>query len=154
MKEKIYEQLLKDMRLILSKDNKDITNYSLFLSLIKERLIDVSWIGFYFYDENYKILYLGMFQGLKACSKIKVGSGVCGTSFLMKSPLIVGDTSFFEGHIACDENSKSEIVLPLIKNNEIIGVLDLDSYKYNTFDEIDEKYLMKLIQILLNEEEM
>lgn len=96
-------------------------------------------------------MYLGPFQGKVACTKIKIGDGVCGTSAEKKKTIIVPDVDKFPGHIACDAESKSEIVVPIIKGDRLYGVLDLDSTSLNAFNETDEKYLEKLVHFLVNE---
>jgi GAF domain-containing protein len=93
-------------------------------------------------------LVLGPFQGPIACTRIKKGKGVCGTSWEQGKAILVPDVDQFPGHIACSSLSKSEIVVPLIKNQEVIGVLDVDSNQLNDFDEVDEKYLTELCQWL------
>jgi GAF domain-containing protein len=89
-------------------------------------------------------LVLGPFQGPVACTRIKRGRGVCGTSWQQAKPLIVPDVEKFPGHIACSSLSKSEIVIPVIRNNEVVAVLDVDSEKYDFFDQTDEQYLEQI----------
>ena len=108
---------------------------------------DFLWVGFYIAEEE---LILGPFQGPIACTRIKKGSGVCGTSWDSKETIIVDDVDAFPGHIACSGDSKSEIVLPLIKNNVVIGVLDIDSDEYATFDKTDELHLTQLTEWLVS----
>ncbi|CUS99177.1 GAF domain-containing protein [Candidatus Kryptonium thompsonii] len=95
-------------------------------------------------------LVLGPFQGKLACTRIKIGSGVCGTSALEKKTIIVPDVEKFPGHIYCDPDSKSEIVVPIIKDGEVLGVLDIDSYELNNFDEVDKVYLEKIVDLLVS----
>ena len=97
-----------------------------------------------------KKLTLGPFQGLPACTEIQLGSGVCGASAKERITLIVDDVHNFPGHIACDSNSNSEIVVPIIKNDKLIGVLDIDSPIKNRFDKIDKMYLEKVIDKLID----
>jgi GAF domain-containing protein len=97
------------------------------------------------------LLYLGPFQGKIACTKIKLGSGVCGTAAQKCESIIVPDVNQFPGHIFCDPDSKSEIVIPIVKNNNLIGVLDLDSDSYNSFNETDQKYLEEIVKFLTEE---
>ena len=105
------------------------------------------WVGFYLVKQNQ--LVLGPFQGPVACTRINSGKGVCGTSWLKKETIIVDDVEAFPGHIACSSLSKSEIVLPLLdQHNTVIGVLDVDSDTLNYFDNIDELYLTKIINLL------
>jgi len=123
-----------------------LSNLSNFTAALKQTFEKISWVGFYLYDGEK--LYLGPFQGKVACTKIELGKGVCGTSALKKETIIVRDVNAFPGHIACDDGSNSEIVVPILKENELIGVLDLDSYHLNAFDETDKKYLEELTKFL------
>jgi GAF domain-containing protein len=93
-------------------------------------------------------LVLGPFQGPVACTRIQLGRGVCGTSWKDKETILVPDVDAFPGHIACSSLSKSEIVVPLLKNNEVVAVLDVDSQKLNDFDEVDKLYLNQLCKWL------
>ncbi len=102
------------------------------------------WIGFYLVKENE--LVLGPFQGPIACTRIAKGRGVCGTAWQQQQVIIVPDVDQFPGHIACSSASKSEIVLPIMKNGTCVGVLDIDSDELNQFDEIDAEYLKQLMQ--------
>ena len=95
-------------------------------------------------------LVLGPFQGLPACVRIPFGKGVCGTAIAAKKIVRVEDVNKFQGHVVCDAASRSEIVIPLIKGENIIGVLDIDSPELNRFDELDEFYLNDMMQILIN----
>lgn len=104
------------------------------------------WIGFYFVKKEE--LILGPFQGPVACFRIKKGDGVCGATWEKRETIIVPNVEKFPGHIACSSDSKSEIVLPIFKNNKIFGVLDIDSKEFNTFNNIDKKYLEQIIKII------
>ena len=104
------------------------------------------WVGFYIVKQNE--LVLGPFQGPVACTRIQKGRGVCGTSWLQAKTLIVPDVEKFAGHIACSSLSKSEIVVPVIKNNEVAAVLDADSEEYNFFDKTDQQYLEKIVGMI------
>ena len=107
------------------------------------------WVGFYLVEDEQ--LVIGPFQGSVACLRIPKGKGVCGTSWEQRKTLIVKDVEDFPGHIACSSLSKSEIVVPLFNaENEVIGVLDIDSDELSTFDEIDAKYLEEIVKILNN----
>ena len=105
------------------------------------------WVGFYLVKNDE--LVLGPFQGPVACTRIKKGRGVCGSSWQLAETLIVPDVAKFVGHIACSSLSVSEIVIPIIRNNEVIGVLDVDSEQPSLFDEIDKKYLEIIIEQIL-----
>ncbi len=99
-------------------------------------------------DKNF---ILGPFQGKVACTNIEIGKGVCGTSAAKRETIIVPDVDKFPGHIACDSNSKSEIVIPLFQNSRLLGVLDLDSHDYNSFGKTDKEYLEEICKFLSEE---
>lgn len=144
-----YILLVKQVKNLLEKKDNQVTNLSNFTAALKQTFNKISWVGFYLYDGTK--LYLGPFQGKVACTEIKIGSGVCGTSAQKLETIIVPDVDKFPGHIACDVESRSEIVVPIIKDGKIFGVLDLDSIEYNSFDEIDKKYLEELVDYLSKE---
>ena len=144
-----YILLVKQIKNLLVKEDNLITNLSNFTAALKQTFNKISWVGFYLYDGNK--LYLGPFQGKVACTEIKIGSGVCGTSAKIKETIIVDDVDKFPGHIACDVESKSEIVVPIFKENKLFGVLDLDSTDYGSFNETDKKYLEELVSFLSKE---
>jgi GAF domain-containing protein len=121
--------------------------YANLSALLKQTLSDVSWVGFYLF--NGTALYLGPFQGKVACVDITLDRGVCGLAARTKKTVIVPDVHKFPGHIACDEGSNSEIVIPLMKNNQLIGVLDIDSYTFARFDKVDQTYLEKFVQSIV-----
>ena len=119
-----------------------------FTAGLKELLEDVNWLGFYIRRENE--LVLGPFQGKVACTHIPIGKGVCGTAASTQKVIRVDDVDKFEGHIVCDGNSKSEIVLPIIIEDKLWGVLDIDSPIYNRFSLADENDFKAIIDILQN----
>jgi GAF domain-containing protein len=141
-----YKTLLLQLKSLLMRNENLISNLSNLTAAIKQAFDKVSWVGFYLF--NGKELYLGPFQGKVACTIIQMGKGVCGTSAQMRKTIIVPDVNKFPGHIFCDEDSKSEIVVPILKNSELFGVLDLDSTSYNCFDETDKKYLEEICNFL------
>jgi len=147
--EEKYKLLLSQLKSLLTRKENLISNLSNLGAAIKQAFDNVSWVGFYLFDG--KQLYLGPFQGKVACTIIQLGKGVCGTSAQTRKTIIVPDVNKFPGHIFCDENSKSEIVVPIIKNGELFGVLDLDSTSYNSFDETDKKYLEEICSFLTSE---
>ncbi|MEQ8688347.1 MAG: GAF domain-containing protein [Imperialibacter sp.] len=104
------------------------------------------WVGFYMVKEDQ--LVLGPFQGPIACTRINLGKGVCGSSWKEARTFIVPDVDQFPGHIACSGDSKSEIVLPIVRADKVLGVLDVDSDKLNEFDEVDQRYLEQIIEML------
>jgi GAF domain-containing protein len=112
------------------------------------QFVNFFWVGFYIVKNDE--LVLGPFQGTIACTRIKKGKGVCGTSWLTKETIIVENVDQFPGHIACSSASKSEIVIPIIKNNEVVAVLDIDDDNYSTFDKIDQFYLEQIVAITIN----
>ncbi|MBP7477036.1 MAG: GAF domain-containing protein [Chitinophagales bacterium] len=122
-----------------------IANLSNIVALLKEQL-QYHWIGFYFVKND--TLVLGPFQGPVACTRIGFGKGVCGKSWKEKKTIIVPDVHQFEGHIACSSLSNSEIVVPIIKNDEVQMILDIDSVEFNTFDERDQMGLEKIASFI------
>ena len=147
--EERYRLLVSQLKSLLVKEDNLISNLSNFTAAINDTFEKVSWVGFYLFDG--KKLYLGPFQGKVACTSIEIGNGVCGTSAERRETLIVPDVNKFPGHIFCDSSSKSEIVIPILKDDRLIGVLDLDSYEYNSFSETDKKYLEEICKFLCKE---
>ncbi|WP_339197051.1 GAF domain-containing protein [Aeribacillus sp. FSL k6-2211] len=145
-KEENYELVLKQLTALIEGEKNVIANLANASALLNQFLSEINWVGFYVKDGNE--LVLGPFQGLPACVRIPIGKGVCGTAAFEKRTVRVADVNEFPGHIACDARSQSEIVVPLIKNDEVIGVLDIDSPIKNRFDEIDQRYLEKFTNIL------
>src|SRR5882672_10646439 len=146
-KSELYGQLAAQLGSLLAGESDLIANAANFSSLIFHSLPDLNWAGFYFAQDGE--LVLGPFQGKPACVRIRVGQGVCGTAAAKCATTIVPNVHEFPGHIACDSASNSEIVVPLIKNDEFIGVLDLDSPVLARFDEADAEGLQRLAAILI-----
>jgi len=144
--EEQYKLLVKQIKSLLSKEDKTISNLSNFVAALYQSFEKISWAGFYFTENDN--LYLGPFQGKIACTNIKFGKGVCGTAAKDKKTIIVEDVNKFPGHIFCDADSKSEIVIPVFKKKDLYGVLDLDSTKFSAFDNIDKKYLEEMCLFL------
>jgi len=142
-----YELLLPQIKGLLTGETDFVANMANVCAALKEQF-NWLWIGFYLVKQDE--LVLGPFQGPVACTRIKKGKGVCGSAWEKATTLVVPDVDAFPGHIACSSASKSEIVLPLIYDNQVIGVLDVDSEFLNSFDEIDQTYLEKVIDVLLN----
>ena len=143
-KEGKYKEVLPQIKSLLSGETNRIANLSN-LSAVLKSTFNFFWVGFYLVDEETKNeLVLGPFQGDIACTRIKLGKGVCGQAWEKNQTIIVPDVDLFEGHIASSSLSKSEIVIPLAKGNEVFAVLDIDSDQLNDFDEVDEKYLTEL----------
>ena len=134
------------VRALIAGEKDLITNLANASAAIFEAWKEVSWAGFYLMKEGE--LVLGPFQGKPACRRIKVGSGVCGTAAATRQTQLVPDVHKFPGHIACDSASNSEIVIPLHKGNEIVGVLDIDSPVLARFDEEDQEGLEHFVRIL------
>lgn len=147
--EERYRLLSSQLKALMVKEDNLISNLSNFTAAIKDTFEKVSWVGFYLFDG--KKLYLGPFQGKVACTNIEIGKGVCGTSAVKRETIIVPDVDKFPGHIVCDNNSKSEIVVPLIQKDHLLGVLDLDSHKYNSFGKTDKEYLEEICKFLCEE---
>lgn len=144
-KEEQYEALLPQIKGLLEGETDLIANLANVAAALKEQF-GWLWVGFYLVRNDE--LVLGPFQGPVACTRIKKGRGVCGTSWAKGETLVVPDVEKFPGHIACSSLSRSEIVLPLFKSGEVFGVLDADSQALDTFDSIDQKYLEKIIEII------
>jgi GAF domain-containing protein len=147
--EEKYRLLIKQIKSLLNRKDNFLSNLSNLTAALKQSFDKISWVGFYLFDG--KKLYLGPFQGHVACTEIELGKGVCGTSAEKRESIIVPDVDGFPGHIECDTSSRSEIVVPVIKNNELFGVLDIDSYEFNSFDETDRKYLEEICAFLSKE---
>lgn len=141
-----YQLLVKQAKSLLESEFDLIANMSNISALLFNNLPNVSYAGFYRYQNGE--LILGPFQGPIACMHIKIGNGVCGTAAKTRQTQIVADVHEFPGHIACDEATNSEIVIPLIQNNSLIAVLDLDSKSINRFDDIDSTYLTKIAKCI------
>ena len=146
-REENYQLLKKQLQALLHDEKNQIANLSNTSALLNQFLYHINWVGFYLMDTNGELV-LGPFQGLPACVRIPVGKGVCGTSAKRKETIRVEDVHQFPGHIACDAASRSEIVIPLLKDGQLFGVLDIDSPEVNRFDELDQQQLEELAAIL------
>ena len=147
MKEEHYTQLVSQAKSLVSGEHDLIANMANVSALLFNQLEDVNWAGFYLHKESQ--LVLGPFQGQPACIRIPIGKGVCGTAAETRAIQRIDDVHAFSGHIACDAASNSEIVIPLIVNDELIGVLDIDSPKFGRFDADDEAGLKQIADILI-----
>lgn len=145
--EKKYEMLAKQLDALLTGETNFYANLSNASALLNQFFNRINWIGFYIMEDGE--LVLGPFQGLPACVRIQIGKGVCGTAVAEKTAIIVPDVEAFPGHIVCDAASRSEIVVPIIKNDTVIGVLDIDSPELNRFSETDRIGLEKVVNILI-----
>lgn len=145
LKEK-YQNLVGMLEALIKDEEDDIANISNASAIINALIDRLNWCGFYLMKNGE--LVLGPFQGMPACNRIKIGKGVCGTAAEQKNTLMIEDVHNFEGHIACDSASNSEIVVPIVKNGVVYGVLDLDSPEVGRFTEIEQEYLEKCIEVL------
>jgi L-methionine (R)-S-oxide reductase len=148
-KESLYEGLAEQARHLIAGEENEIANLANVASLIYMHLDRVNWVGFYLWYESENQLILGPFQGKPACIRIGYGKGVCGTAAKERSSAVVEDVFAFEGHIACDPDSRSEVVVPLVKDGVLIGVLDIDSPETHRFDHEDAKGLSKIVDVLV-----
>jgi L-methionine (R)-S-oxide reductase len=147
-KQNLYEMMALQAQGLVEGKQHSVSIYANIAALIKSTLPYVSWVGFYLFDGE--ALYLGPFQGLVACVDIPLSKGVCGQAARTKSTVIVDDVHAFPGHIACDAGSQSEIVVPILKHGQLLGVLDLDSYHHAAFDNVDQVHLESLMALLVN----
>jgi GAF domain-containing protein len=145
-KEERYLELIPQIAGLLEGEPDLIANLANITAALKEQF-GWLWIGFYIVKENE--LVLGPFQGPIACTRIKKGKGVCGVAWEQMKTIIVEDVNQFPGHITCSSLSKSEIVLPLIRNNEVVAVLDVDHSLYASFDKSDELFLSEIIDLIV-----
>lgn len=147
-----YSQLISQAKSLVSGEHDLIANMANLSALLFNGLENVNWAGFYLYKEGE--LVLGPFQGQPACIRIPMGRGVCGTSASTQTVQRIDDVHAFDGHIACDAASNSEIVVPLIVNENLIGVLDIDSPNHGRFSQEDENGLVEIAQILVQSQQL
>jgi L-methionine (R)-S-oxide reductase len=140
-----YRALLPQIKGLLDGEPDAVANMANCCAILRQTF-GFFWVGFYLVKEN--VLVLGPFQGDVACTRIAYGKGVCGSAWQQKTTIIVPDVDAFPGHIACSALSKSEIVVPIIKNGAVIGVLDIDSHLLNDFDAIDQHGLEAIITVI------
>lgn len=144
-KEELYNSLYPQICSLIEDETEIIANMANISAALKE-YFNFFWVGFYLVKNNQ--LVLGPFQGPVACTRIAYGKGVCGTAWKENKTIIVPDVNQFPGHIACSSLSQSEIVVPIVHNNQVVAVLDVDSEHLNHFDETDKKYLTKIVEQL------
>ncbi len=144
-KQEQYQSLLPQIKALLDGESDLVANLANTAAALKEQF-GWFWVGFYLVKNDE--LVLGPFQGPVACTRIKKGKGVCGSSWLQKKTLIVPDVEKFPGHIACSSLSKSEIVVPVFQHGEVIAVLDVDSSEYDQFDSTDQEYLEQIVGLI------
>ncbi|CAN5770589.1 GAF domain-containing protein [soil metagenome] len=145
-KEEIYQALLPQITGLVTGEPDLVANLANISAALKEQF-GWFWVGFYIVKNDE--LVLGPFQGPVACTRIRKGRGVCGTAWDKSMTLIVPDVEKFPGHIACSSLSKSEIVVPIIRDNEVIGVLDVDSELYDHFDTTDQLFLEQIVRLIV-----
>lgn len=146
--EQKYSLLNKQLNALIKDEENIIANFSNASALLNVFLKKINWVGFYFSEGE--TLVLGPFQGKPACIRIPFGKGVCGKAALERKTVIVDDVEQFPGHIACDAASRSEIVIPIIREEKLFAVLDIDSPEINRFSEEEAKYLHDFVKILEN----
>lgn len=140
-----YESLIPQIRSVISGETDMIANMANVAAILHEEF-DFWWTGFYRVEQG--TLVLGPFQGPVACTRIAKGRGVCGTAWQRQETIVVEDVEQFKGHIACSSESRSEIVVPMLKSGEVIGVLDIDSRELSCFDLTDQLYLEQIVELL------
>lgn len=145
--EENYDLLLSQLKALISGECDLIANLSNASSLLNIFLDDINWVGFYLVKDDE--LVLGPFQGLPACIRIPFHKGVCGHAATTMQTVLVENVHEFKGHIACDSATNSEIVIPMLKNDRLVGVLDIDSPSFNRFSKIDQDYLEQFVEILM-----
>jgi GAF domain-containing protein len=146
-KKELYATLAEQLSSLLADERDFIANAGNFSALLFHSLPDLNWAGVYILRNDE--LVLGPFQGKHACVRIQMGKGVCGTAAALRQTIIVPNVNEFPGHIACDSESEAEIVVPMIRDNELVGVLDVDSPVINRFDDEDAQGLNRLVEIFL-----
>jgi GAF domain-containing protein len=147
MKQTDYKELTAEIKALVEGVAYPLSNYANVAAAIWQAMEDINWAGFYLLEGE--TLYLGPFQGKPACVSISVGNGVCGTAVATRQTLVVEDVHEFPGHIACDDASRSEIVIPMINDDRVIGVLDIDSPVTGRFDHTDKSNLEEIVSILI-----
>jgi GAF domain-containing protein len=148
-KEERLKEMNQALRALIEPEGDWLANLANSSALLFDLMDDLNWAGFYIWKQDQ--LVLGPFQGKTACVRIDEDKGVCGTAYSQRKIMLVDDVTEFPGHIACDPNSRSEIVLPIIVGGEVIAVLDIDSPQKARFDEVDLKYLKEFVEILVDE---
>lgn len=143
-----YRLLVQQQKSLLEAEQHKIASLANSSALLFHQLPSVISAGYYLFEEDQ--LILGPFQGNVSCTRIPVGKGVCGTSVKEKRRLNVPDVNQFAGHIVCNEAAASELVIPLVKNDQVLGVLDIDSQIYDRFDDLDEQYLTEIVELLVD----
>jgi L-methionine (R)-S-oxide reductase len=148
----LYKELNSQINALCDGEPNLIANLANTSAVLYERLPDINWVGFYLVDDSIdlaqKELVLGPFQGRAACIRIPLGRGVCGTAASLNQVMLVEDVHAFDGHIACDAASNSEVVLPIVVNEQVVAVLDIDSPSLSRFDKTDKEGLEVLVELI------
>jgi L-methionine (R)-S-oxide reductase len=147
-KKENYETMLLMLQGLVQGEKNIYANLANASSLFSYFLQEINWVGFYIYDAIDNELVLGPFQGLPACIRIKPENGVCGAAYTMQTMLVVPNVHVFKNHIACDSSTNSEIVIPIMIDKKVWGLLDIDSPKFDRFDDVDEEFLQKAVLIV------
>ena len=147
-KESFYQTIIEQLSYLLEGEPNVLANLSNASALLKTSFPNTVFAGFYLFDGNE--LILGPFQGGVSCVRIALGKGVCGESAASRQTVIVGDVKTYPNYISCDSSARSEIVVPMVKDGQLLGVLDLDSSLVDDYDEVDQKYLEEFVSILLD----
>ena len=150
-KESLYQTVNEQLSYLLEGEPNVLANLSNASALLKTNFPNTVFAGFYLFDGNEPIL--GPFQGGVSCVRIALGKGVCGESAASLQTVIVGDVKIYPNYISCDSSARSEIVVPMVKDGQLLGVLDLDSSLVDDYDEMDQKYLEEFVAILLDKTE-
>ena len=150
-KESLYQTINEQLSYLLDGEPNVLANLSNASALLKTSFPNTVFAGFYLFDGNE--LILGPFQGGVSCVRIALGKGVCGESAASRQTVIVGDVKTYPNYISCDSSARSEIVVPMVKDGQLLGVLDLDSSLVDDYDEMDQKYLEEFVAILLDKTE-
>ena len=150
-KESLYQTINEQLSYLLEGEPNVLANLSNASALLKTNFPNTVFAGFYLFDGNE--LILGPFQGGVSCVRIALGKGVCGESAASLQTVIVGDVKIYPNYISCDSSARSEIVVPMVKDGQLLGVLDLDSSLVDDYDEMDQKYLEEFVAILLDKTE-
>ena len=150
-KESLYQTINEQLSYLLEGEPNVLANLSNASALLKTNFPNTVFAGFYLFDGNE--LILGPFQGGVSCVRIALGKGVCGESAASRQTVIVGDVKTYPNYVSCDSSARSEIVVPMVKDGQLLGVLDLDSSLVDDYDEMDQKYLEEFVAILLEKTE-
>ena len=150
-KESLYQTVNEQLSFLIEGEPNVLANFSNASALLKTSFPNTVFAGFYLFDGNE--LILGPFQGGVSCVRIALGKGVCGESAASRQTVIVGDVKTYPNYISCDSSARSEIVVPMVKDGQLLGVLDLDSSLVDDYDEMDQKYLEEFVSILLDKTE-